>query len=64
MKIYNLTGYLIILAYMLVCIYFAPASFGALEWRTDSRRLFHLLLVPWRVVFGRPSPFRYRPPVA
>jgi fatty-acid desaturase len=28
MKIYNLTGYLIILAYMLGCMYFAPAHLG------------------------------------
>jgi hypothetical protein len=28
MKIYNLTGYLIMFAYMLVCIYFAPPNLG------------------------------------
>jgi hypothetical protein len=28
MKIYNLTGYLIILCYMLACMYFAPAHLG------------------------------------
>src|SRR5258708_38753816 len=28
MKIYNITGYLIILCYMLACMYFAPAHLG------------------------------------
>ena len=28
MKIYNLTGYLIIFSYMLACMYFAPAHLG------------------------------------
>src|SRR5258708_17904806 len=28
MKIYNLTGYLIILSYMLACTFFAPAHLG------------------------------------
>jgi hypothetical protein len=29
MKIYNVTGYLIILSYMLACMYFAPTHLGS-----------------------------------
>ena len=53
MKIYNVTGYLIILAYMLACMYFAPAHLGPWLGIVDRRSLLYLLLVSWRVVFGR-----------
>src|SRR6266581_8089224 len=31
------------------------SSFGTLDWNVDRRSLFYLLLVSWRVVFGRCS---------
>src|SRR5207253_6335757 len=39
---------------------FRPSSFGTLDWNIDRRNLFYLLLVSWRVVFGRCAPFRHR----
>ena len=53
MKIYNVSGYLIILLYLLACMYFAPAHLGPWTGMLIGASLFYLLLVSWRVVFGR-----------
>ncbi len=55
MKIYNVTGYLIILVYMLACMYSAPAHLGPVDRIVNRRSLFHLLLVSRRIVSGRCS---------
>ena len=58
MKIYNLTGYLIIGLYMLACVYSAPAHLGPWKGLLIGASLFYFLLVYGRVVSGRCSSSR------
>jgi hypothetical protein len=60
MKIYNITGYAIIFCYMLACMYSAPTHLGPWTGTLIGGVYFYLLLVSWRVVFGRCSSFGNR----
>ena len=60
MKIYNVTGYLIILVYMLACMYSAPGNLGPWTGLLIGAVYFIFMLVSWWIVFGQSSSFGNR----